>query len=89
MLRQLREQRGQSLRAAASDLGVAPSHLSRLERGQKSPSDELRRRAADYYGVDEDHVALDEGQVPDDIVQILRLHPEVLAELRTRFGRQA
>jgi transcriptional regulator with XRE-family HTH domain len=88
LLRQLREKRGQSLRAAASELGVAPSHLSRLERGEKSPSNELRRRAAHYYGVDEDSVTLDEGRVPDDIIQILQEHPEVLAELRGRFGGQ-
>jgi len=86
LLRKLREQRGESLRAAASELGVAPSHLSRLERGEKSPSEELRRRAAHYYGVSEDSVTLDEGRIPDDIVQILRMHPEILPELRRRFG---
>jgi transcriptional regulator with XRE-family HTH domain len=89
LLRQLREQRGQSLRVTASELGVAPSHLSRLERGEKSASEELRHRAAAYYGVNEDLIALEEGRVPDDIVQILRRHPEVMEELRWRFLGQA
>jgi transcriptional regulator with XRE-family HTH domain len=89
LLRHLREQRGQSLRVAASELGVAPSHLSRLERGEKSASEELRRRAAAYYGVNEDLIALEEGRVPDDVIQILRRHPEVMEELRWRFLGQA
>lgn len=89
LLRRLREQRGTSLRGAAAVLGVAPSHLSRLERGEKSPSDELRRRAARYYGVNEDVITLEEGRAPDDIVEILRRHPDVLDELRYRFVEQA
>ena len=85
LLRQLREERGTSLRKVAEELGVAPSHLSRLERGEKSPSDDLRRRAAKYYGVDADILALDRGLVPDDILAIFREHPELFAELRQRF----
>ncbi len=86
LLRDLRKGSHQSLRQAASNLGVAPSHLSRLERGEKSPSSELRQRAAAYYGVNPDLVGLSQGAVPDDIVLILRTHPEILDELRRRFG---
>ncbi|QHT54644.1 helix-turn-helix transcriptional regulator [Cellulomonas sp. H30R-01] len=85
LLRQLREERGRSLRSAADDLGVAPSHLSRWERGEKAPSGELLKRAAHYYGIDEEVIALDEGRVPDDIVAILRRNPDLLVELRRRF----
>lgn len=86
LLRQLREDAGRSLRQAANDLGVAPSHLSRLERGEKSPSSELTQRVAGYYGIEEDTVLLHDGKIPDDIVAIIQEHPEVLDELRQRFA---
>ncbi len=85
LLRELREHKGRSLRAAAEDLGVAASHLSRWERGERSPSPELRERAARYYGVDDATISLNMGLVPSDIVRILRENPEVLAELRRRY----
>lgn len=84
LLRQLREERGRSLRSAADELGVAPSHLSRWERGEKAPSGELLKRAARYYGVDEELMALDAGRVPDDVLRILQKNPQLLDELRDR-----
>ena len=89
LLRRLRQDRGQSLRAAAGDLGVAASHLSRLERGEKSPSDDLIRRAAQYYGLDNDLVTLESGRVPPDIIDILRSRPELMGELRAKYGESA
>jgi transcriptional regulator with XRE-family HTH domain len=86
LLRQLRKDQGRSLREVADELGVAPSHLSRLERGEKSPSGELIQRAARYYGLDDEIVGLASGRVPADVVEILRRFPELLGELRDRFG---
>jgi transcriptional regulator with XRE-family HTH domain len=86
LLRELRRKQGKSLRAAAEDLGVAPSHLSRLERGEKTASPQLARKAAEYYGVQPDRVDLAEGRVPRDIVAILRAHPELLDRLRAEYG---
>ena len=85
LLRALREDSGKSLRSAAGDLGVVPSHLSRLERGEVSSSAELRARAARYYGVDAELLDLAEGYVPADVARILAEHPELITELRTRF----
>jgi transcriptional regulator with XRE-family HTH domain len=89
LLRDLRQQQGASLREAAHELGVAASHLSRLERGYKSPSGALRDRAANYYGIAPDVVSLADGVVPEDIKTILMRHPELLSELRERYGDQA
>lgn len=89
LLRDMRQQQGASLREAAHELGVAPSHLSRLERGYKSPSSALRDRAANYYGIAPDVVSLADGVVPEDIKNILMRHPELLSELRERFGRES
>jgi transcriptional regulator with XRE-family HTH domain len=84
VLRQLRQERGASLRSAATDLGIAPSHLSRLERGQKGASSEVAKRAADYYGVDPADLAPQ--ALPADVLRILSDHPEAIEELRARYG---
>jgi transcriptional regulator with XRE-family HTH domain len=86
LLRELREQRGTTLRRAADDLGVAPSHLSRLERGVKYPSSDLAVRAAQYYNIDPDLLALERGEVPEDVLEILRRHPSILNRLRAEYG---
>lgn len=86
LLRTLREETGQSLRRTADELGVTASYLSRLERGQRATSEGFARRAAGYYGVDVEIVDLDRGHIPEDVARILSLHPEVMQELRDRFG---
>jgi transcriptional regulator with XRE-family HTH domain len=86
LLRQMRTERGRSLRSAASDLGVDPSYLSKVERGQKPAPTDLQARAADYYDIDSDELSIADGQVPADIREILVSHPEALEELRRRYG---
>ena len=86
LLRELREERGASLRAAAKDLGVDPSYLSRLERGAKPASPQLLRKAAQYYEVPEEELALAEGKLPADIVDILRAHPNLIERIRSEYG---
>lgn len=84
-MRQAREARKQTLRAAAAELVVTPSHLSRLERGEKGASKELLLRAARHYGLDPDELGA--GAIPDDIVAILQARPELIEEIRRRYGR--
>ena len=86
VLRKAREAKRQSLRSAAADLGVNPSYLSRVETGERPPSASLRERAEGLYGIDSDTLALSSGVVPDDVLEIIREHPELLDELRTRYG---
>lgn len=86
ILRELRESRGQSLRAAARGLGVDPAYLSRVETGQKPMPEGLGSRAADYYETDRDAIALAQGHVPEDIRDILVAHPEIVGELRRRYA---
>ena len=86
LLKEMRDRRGESLRAAARGLGVDASYLSRIENGSRVPSTELQDRASKHYGLDPDLVQLAAGRVPDDVVRILRDHPEVLQELRTLYG---
>lgn len=88
LLRALRRQQGRSLRTAASDIGVAPSQLSRIERGQRGLGADMSERIARYYGVPAELVTLSYGDVPRDVVRILQTHPELIERLRNEYGDQ-
>lgn len=85
LLRELRQAQKRSLRATASELGLAASHLSRLERGERNPSPEMSQRIADYYGVPNEVIELAEGRIPPDVARILSEHPEELDRLRRLY----
>ncbi len=85
LLRELRREQGRTLRVAASDLGLAPSQLSRIERGQRGVSDDVGQRIAHYYGISSDLLTLAEGRVPADVSRILLEHPEELDRLRSLY----
>lgn len=87
ILRKAREAKGQSLRGAARELGIDASYLSRVESGERSLSAGLRERAESLYEIDGDALALSAGQVPDDVLDILQRHPELLNEIRTKHGQ--
>jgi transcriptional regulator with XRE-family HTH domain len=86
MLRKLRQERGSSLRATARDLKVDPSYLSRLERGEKPASREVLRRASSYYDVPFEEFELAKGNIPEDVVDILRRNPGLVEKLRDQYG---
>lgn len=86
LLRDLRLEKGRSLRAAARALDINPAYLSRIETGRKPASPAVLGRASDYYDVPQDLLALSRGEVPPDVVAILQAHPDLLEELRNRFG---
>lgn len=88
LLRALRREQGRSLRTAAADVGLAPSHLSRIERGQRSLGSDVSERLATYYGVSAELVALSSGDVPGDVVRILQGHPELIERLRDEYGEE-
>ncbi len=88
LLRALRREQGRSLRTAAADIGVAPSQLSRIERGQRSLGADVSERIATYYGVSAEMVSLSYGDIPGDVVQILQVHPELIERLRAEYGEQ-
>jgi transcriptional regulator with XRE-family HTH domain len=86
LLRDLRERRGVSLRAAARGVGVDPGHLARVESGEKPVSGGLSEKLSSYYDVDPDAVHLAAGRIPPDVVALLIEHPEELRLLRERLG---
>jgi transcriptional regulator with XRE-family HTH domain len=86
LLREVRESKGISLRGAARDLGVDASYLSRVERGDQRASGSVLERAANYYELPPEKFELASGQLPSDIVAILRANPELVEELRKNYG---
>lgn len=87
LLRDIRRQQGHSLRSAASELGIAPSQLSRMERGHRPVGEGLAARLSEYYKVPADVVNLARGVAPEDVLQILRQHPEEITRLREKYSQ--
>lgn len=86
LLRELRSQRGRSLRGVARDLDVDPAYLHRVETGEKRPSPEFQDRLARYYEVEPEIVMMSAGSIPDDILTILRTNPGLIERLRREYA---
>jgi transcriptional regulator with XRE-family HTH domain len=87
ILRRLRSAQGIGIKRLAPDLGVTYSYLSKLENGEVGPSEEFVGRVSVYFQYDKSELLLAAGKVPDDILEILRSHPqEAVKFLRKRFG---
>lgn len=86
-IRQRREERRAkdpafSLRKVAAAVGVEPSYLSKVERGeQPPPSEETVRALAQTLGEDPDVLLALAGKVSSDLLAIIRKRPRLFAEL--------
>jgi HTH-type transcriptional regulator, competence development regulator len=84
-LRDCRERRDTpdfSLRRVAERVGIEPSYLSKIERGEQPPpgEDTIRRLAADLEQ-DADVLLALAGKVSSDLLDIIRSRPALIAEL--------
>ena len=71
-----------SLRQLAERVGLEPSYLSKIERGQQPPpGEDTIRRIADELGEDHDALLGLAGKVSSDLLEIIRDRPAVVAEL--------
>lgn len=71
-----------SLRQVAGRVGIQPTYLSKLERGELDPpSEETSRRIAVELGEDADLVLALAGKVSSDLQSIIRKRPLLFAEL--------
>jgi transcriptional regulator with XRE-family HTH domain len=86
LLRELRTERGRSLRGAARDLDVDPAYLHRVETGEKRPSPEFQDRLARYYDVEPEVVMMSAGAIPEDVLAILRANPDLIERLRREYA---
>ena len=71
-----------SLRQVAIRIGVEPSHLSKIERGDQSYlSEEKMVALANELGEDPDVLLALSGKVSKDIQEIIRKRPQLFAQL--------
>lgn len=73
---------GFSLRKVAARMGVAPSFLSKVERGQDPPPSEPKIRAlAEILGEDPDVLLAMAGKVSGDLQEAICRRPQAFAQL--------
>jgi HTH-type transcriptional regulator, competence development regulator len=71
-----------SLRRVAGRVGVEPSYLSKVERGeQPPPSEETVAKLAAALNEDPDVLLALAGKVPTELLRIIRRRPKLFAEL--------
>ena len=86
-VRELREGKRQadrrySLRQVAERVGIKPTYLSKLERGElPPPSEETTLRLAAELGEDPDVLLALAGKVSSDLQTIIRKRPKLFADL--------
>ncbi len=77
-----REDRAFSLRKVAERVGVQPSYLSKVERGEVAPPSEgTILRLADELGVDGDALLALAGKVSTELKEVIRKRPHLFGEL--------
>ena len=71
-----------SLRKVAERVGVEPSYLSKIERGEQAPpGEDTTRSLADELGEDPDLLLAMAGKVSSDLQAIIRKRPALFAQL--------
>lgn len=71
-----------SVRQVAQRVGVEPSYLSKVERGEvPPPSEDTLVRLASELGVDADLVLALAGKVSSDLQETIRRRPQLFAQL--------
>lgn len=81
-LRKLRVQRGIGLTKLAMTIGISPTYLSKIERGEMpSPAERQVVALANVLGQDKDVFLAMAGRIPSDLPAIIKKHPREYAAL--------
>ena len=71
-----------SVRQVAKRIGIEPSYLSKIERGNQSPpGEETIRNLAQELGQDGDMLLAMAGKVSSDLLDVIRARPMLFADL--------
>lgn len=91
LVRRERKAREIGLRDMAKMIGVSPTYLSKIERGEFSaPSEDKVKAIAKIIGRDADELLALAGRVASDLTEIIRRRPRAIATLlRTAKGLTA
>ena len=88
-----RERKGKQigLREMAKKIGVSPTYLSKIERGDfDPPAEDKVKKIAEIIGRDPDELLALAGRVASDLTDIIRRRPREMADfLRTAKGLTA
>lgn len=85
-IKELRLKQKVGIKRLARELGISYTYISHIERGKAKPSEDLIRKVAAYFSVDEEDLLLASGRFPQDIEKILYENPrEVVMLLRESF----
>ena len=89
LLKELRRDKGLSIKKLGSRLDINYSYISKLENEHSIPSEDFIGKIAELFNYDKDELMLRAGKIPDDILQILKNNPKDAAEfLRKIFADQ-
>lgn len=91
-LRQRRLEKGYSLRKFAAEVGISPTYLSLVERGEveRPPTAERIRKMAELLEANADEWIALAGRMPEDVPEIIKDAPvEMPALLRAMRGMTA
>lgn len=80
-IRRERLERSLTQRQLAEKVGVGVPHISKVEAGRESPSDELIGKIADEFGVDKDELLIAARRVPDELIEKLASDPSASLEM--------
>jgi transcriptional regulator with XRE-family HTH domain len=82
LVRREREAKKIGLREMAKMIGVSPTYLSKIERGEfEPPAEDKVKRIAAIIGRDPDELLALAGRVASDLVAIIRRRPREMADL--------
>lgn len=89
IVRDRRTQKGLTLRKFAQMIGLSPSYISLMERGEENPPGEANiRQIALVLDLNEDFLLAEAGKVSSDLKNLIMERPSIMAEfLRTTKGR--
>jgi transcriptional regulator with XRE-family HTH domain len=91
LVRRERESKEIGLREMAKKIGISPTYLSKIERGDfDPPAEDKVRKIAEIIGRDPDELLALAGRVASDLTDIIRRRPREMADfLRTAKGLSA
>jgi len=86
-IREMRGERGYSIKQLATNLKVNYTYLSKIENNERIPSEDFIERIAEAFNVDAEELKLQAGKIPEDVKRILSENPkDAIAFLRREFG---
>ncbi len=89
MVRKARRDLDISIKEAAHDLDISPSHLHAIERGKKlRPKMDVLYRLASYYDIEIDDICVAAYRIPIDVFDLVARSKIIMAMLRNEELRE-